>query len=68
MLIVNPNAVTARLATLQSLEAVAGRYEQVIQSGSRVQKLQPSLHHPPQVTRGLSSCSEVKRLAGMTMR
>src|SRR5262249_17926994 len=59
ILIVDPNAVSARLVALQRLQTVAGRNYQILEPYGDVECLQFSLRDSPQFTRHSASGARV---------
>jgi hypothetical protein len=67
ILIVDPNAVPARLVTLQRLQTVAGRNCQIVEPCRDVERLEFSLRDSPQFTRnspGRARVSFAKQVGG----
>jgi hypothetical protein len=50
VLVIDPNAVAARLVTLQSFQTVARRYSEILQPCHHVERLELPLSRPPELT------------------
>jgi hypothetical protein len=59
VLIIDPDAMTARLVTLQTLQTVTGRNRQIVKARSGVEQLELPLNAAPHLTRDSSSGARI---------